>query len=111
MDTQDAQEMFEVNFLSVVALTKEVVKGMMTRNKGHIVNMSSIAGKEAYQGGWACNPCFMQLHCSQPSGNCVASSLLHVSETQQVTLCTCIPAVCVVLEQEAACTVAQSLLW
>lgn len=43
--------MIETNFLSVVALTTEVVKGMRARNKGHIVNMSSIAGKEAYQGG------------------------------------------------------------
>jgi NADP-dependent 3-hydroxy acid dehydrogenase YdfG len=42
--------MIETNFLSVVALTKEVVKGMIRRNRGHIVNMSSIAGKEAYHG-------------------------------------------------------------
>lgn len=42
--------MFETNFLSVVALTKAVVQGMIERNRGHIVNMSSIAGKEAYGG-------------------------------------------------------------
>lgn len=47
---QDAKQMMETNLLSVVALTKEVVKGMMERNRGHIVNMSSIAGKEAYHG-------------------------------------------------------------
>jgi hypothetical protein len=29
---------------------QEVVKRMIARNKGHIVNMSSIAGKEAYHG-------------------------------------------------------------
>lgn len=43
--------MIETNFLSVVALTKAVVSGMIERNRGHIVNMSSIAGKEAYHGG------------------------------------------------------------
>jgi hypothetical protein len=43
--------MIETNFLSVVALTKAIVGGMMERNRGHIVNMSSIAGKEAYHGG------------------------------------------------------------
>lgn len=42
--------MMETNYLSVVALTSEVAKGMMERNKGHIINMSSIAGKEAYAG-------------------------------------------------------------
>lgn len=42
--------MMETNFLSVVALTKEVVKGMVARNRGHIVMMSSIAGKEGYHG-------------------------------------------------------------
>lgn len=50
LHSQDAKQMMETNFLSVVALTKEVVKGMMERNRGHIVNMSSIAGKEAYHG-------------------------------------------------------------
>lgn len=50
-DIEDAKQMIETNFLSVVALTKAVVGGMMERNRGHIVNMSSIAGKEAYHGG------------------------------------------------------------
>jgi NADP-dependent 3-hydroxy acid dehydrogenase YdfG len=38
---QDARTMIETNFLSVVVLTREVVKGMMARNKGHIVSGSS----------------------------------------------------------------------
>lgn len=50
-DLEDARTMIETNFLSVVVLTREVVKGMMARNKGHIVNMSSIAGIEPYKGG------------------------------------------------------------
>eukprot|EP00879_Flechtneria_rotunda_P027488 GHRR01029450.1.p1 GENE.GHRR01029450.1~~GHRR01029450.1.p1 ORF type:complete len:193 (+),score=50.71 GHRR01029450.1:838-1416(+) len=50
-DLEDAQIMWTTNVLSVVALTKQIVKGMLERNKGHIVNMSSIAAKEAYAGG------------------------------------------------------------
>lgn len=50
-DIEDAKQMIETNFLSVVALTNEVVKGMIARNRGHIVNMSSIAAKESYHGG------------------------------------------------------------
>lgn len=42
--------MMQTNYLSVVALTRELVKGMIGRNRGHIVNMNSIAGKEAYHG-------------------------------------------------------------
>lgn len=42
--------MFETNVLSVVALSKVIVKGMLIRNSGHVVNMSSIAGLEAYGG-------------------------------------------------------------
>jgi len=42
--------MIETNYLSVVMLTGQVVKGMIARNRGHIVNVSSIAGREAYHG-------------------------------------------------------------
>eukprot|EP00775_Hariotina_reticulata_P004084 gene4084-4331_t len=48
---EDAQCMIETNYLSVVVLTRELVKGMIARNRGHIVNLSSIAGREAYHGG------------------------------------------------------------
>lgn len=30
--------MLETNFMSVVVLTRELVKGMIDRNKGHIVS-------------------------------------------------------------------------
>lgn len=50
-DTEDMLQMMETNFFSVVVLTREVVKGMVARNRGHIVNISSIAGQEAYHGG------------------------------------------------------------
>lgn len=60
---QDAKQMIETNFLSVVALTKEVVQGMMARNRGHIVNMSSIAGKEAYHGAGPLTSRHLQASC------------------------------------------------
>lgn len=34
--------MVETNYLSVVVLTRELVKGMMERNRGHIVSVCSI---------------------------------------------------------------------
>ncbi len=40
--------MLQTNVTSVVLMTKLFVKGMMQRNRGHIVNISSIAGLEAY---------------------------------------------------------------
>lgn len=54
VDTQsveDMRQMMETNYFGVVVLTRELVKGMMARNRGHIVNISSVAGVEAYPGG------------------------------------------------------------
>jgi 3-hydroxy acid dehydrogenase / malonic semialdehyde reductase len=42
--------MIETNVTAVIAMTKAFVKGMVVRNKGHIVNIGSVAGKEAYGG-------------------------------------------------------------
>ena len=39
------------NILAVAAFTKAFGAGMRQRNAGHIINMSSIAGKEFYSGG------------------------------------------------------------
>lgn len=50
-DVEDMRTMMETNYYSVVVLTREVAKGMVARNRGHIVNISSIAGAEAYAGG------------------------------------------------------------
>lgn len=52
-DSQDAVTMIETNVTSVIAMTKAFVHGMIERNKGHIVNISSIAATESYGGGWA----------------------------------------------------------
>eukprot|EP00884_Botryococcus_braunii_P018448 jgi/Botrbrau1/5287/Bobra.0391s0008.1 len=51
-DIEDAVTMINTNCTSVVAITKLFVKGMIWRDRGHIINMSSIAGKpQAYPGG------------------------------------------------------------
>ncbi|KAG2444847.1 hypothetical protein HXX76_001588 [Chlamydomonas incerta] len=47
----DAVTMIETNVTSVIAMTKAFVRGMMERNRGHIVNISSIAASESYGGG------------------------------------------------------------
>lgn len=44
---QDVVNMFEVNVLGLMACTKEVLPMMMERNKGHIINVASQAGKLA----------------------------------------------------------------
>jgi NADP-dependent 3-hydroxy acid dehydrogenase YdfG len=50
-DEDDMRTMMETNFFAVVVLTRELVKGMVARNRGHVVNLSSVAGVEAYAGG------------------------------------------------------------
>ncbi|KAF8072685.1 NADP-dependent 3-hydroxy acid dehydrogenase [Scenedesmus sp. PABB004] len=50
-DIEDAVTMMETNYLSVVCLTRALVGGMVSRGRGHVVNISSIAGREAYAGG------------------------------------------------------------
>lgn len=51
LSSQDAADMFQTNVMAVIALTKTFSQGMLARNRGHIVNMSSIAGHVAYPGG------------------------------------------------------------
>lgn len=50
-DIEDAKTMINTNCLSVVALTKYILPGMVERNRGHMINISSVAGHFAYPGG------------------------------------------------------------
>jgi 3-hydroxy acid dehydrogenase/malonic semialdehyde reductase len=52
--------MLETNVTSVIAFTKTFVQGMIERNRGHIVNISSVAGTESYA-GWVRRKC-MRTH-------------------------------------------------
>ena len=47
----DWQVMVETNILGLLAITREILPGMKARGRGHIVNLSSIAGTYQYFGG------------------------------------------------------------
>lgn len=51
LSIEDATTMITSNITSVVAMTRAFAPGMRQRNKGHIINMSSIAAHESYPGG------------------------------------------------------------
>jgi NADP-dependent 3-hydroxy acid dehydrogenase YdfG len=46
--------MLHTNVTAVAVITKVLVKGMIERNFGHIINISSVAGHEAYGGVCVC---------------------------------------------------------
>ena len=50
-DVADAIAMVNTNIISVIQLTKYFTTGMVKRNRGHVVNISSIAGHYPYPGG------------------------------------------------------------
>lgn len=50
-DFQDWEEMIDTNVKGLLYLTRYVVPGMVTRGKGHVVNIGSIAGRQTYPGG------------------------------------------------------------
>lgn len=47
---EDWQVMVETNILGLLAVTREILPGMKARGRGHIVNLSSIAGTYHYPG-------------------------------------------------------------
>jgi 3-hydroxy acid dehydrogenase / malonic semialdehyde reductase len=51
LSMDEAQTMIDSNVTSVVAFTRAFVPGMRARDRGHIINMSSIAAHESYGGG------------------------------------------------------------
>lgn len=46
-DLEEIMKMFEVNVFGLMACTKEVMPSMLEKNKGHIINIASQAGKLA----------------------------------------------------------------
>jgi 3-hydroxy acid dehydrogenase/malonic semialdehyde reductase len=48
---EDWEVMVDTNVKGVLYLTRAVLPGMVSRDRGHIVNISSIAGKYPYPGG------------------------------------------------------------
>lgn len=47
----DVDEMIDANVKGVMYCTRLIMPGMIARNRGHIINMGSVAGHYAYQNG------------------------------------------------------------
>ena len=47
---QDVRDLFDTNFFGLVFMTQAVLPGMRARKRGHIVNISSVAGRMAFPG-------------------------------------------------------------
>jgi NADP-dependent 3-hydroxy acid dehydrogenase YdfG len=50
-DRADWDQMIDTNIKGLLNVTRMVVPGMVNRKRGHIINLSSIAGREAYGQG------------------------------------------------------------
>ncbi|MFN5032329.1 MAG: SDR family NAD(P)-dependent oxidoreductase, partial [Flavobacteriia bacterium] len=49
--TDDWERMIDTNIKGLLYMTKAIAPFMIAQRKGHIINISSIAGKEVYPGG------------------------------------------------------------
>lgn len=47
----DWQRMVDLNIMSLLRVTHAVLPGMVARNRGHVINLGSVAGTYPYQGG------------------------------------------------------------
>jgi len=50
-DVRDWDTMIDTNLKGLLYVSRAIMPGMVERNKGHIINVGSIAGKEAYAKG------------------------------------------------------------
>jgi 3-hydroxy acid dehydrogenase/malonic semialdehyde reductase len=50
-DIQDWEEMIDTNVKGLLYVTRAVLPGMVSRNRGHVLNLGSIAGHQTYPGG------------------------------------------------------------
>jgi 3-hydroxy acid dehydrogenase / malonic semialdehyde reductase len=48
---QDWDEMLDTNVKGLLYVSRAVLPGMVERNRGHVVNIGSVAGREVYPGG------------------------------------------------------------
>lgn len=47
----DWEEMIDTNVKGLIYVTRDVLRGMVERGRGHIINIGSVAGHESYPGG------------------------------------------------------------
>ena len=47
----DYETMIDTNIKALLKMTQLIVPGMIARNRGHVINIGSIAGEKAYPGG------------------------------------------------------------
>jgi serine 3-dehydrogenase len=50
-DSSDWEEMLDTNVKGLLWVTRAVLRGMIERGRGHVINIGSIAGHETYPGG------------------------------------------------------------
>jgi serine 3-dehydrogenase len=50
-DIEDWEEMIDTNIKGLLYMTRSLLPGMVSRDRGHIINIGSIAGHQAYPGG------------------------------------------------------------
>ena len=50
-DWKDWEQMIDTNIKGLLSISQLIIPGMIERKSGHIINVSSIAGKEAYANG------------------------------------------------------------
>ncbi len=50
-DTDDWDRMIDTNIKGLLYVTRSIAPLMVSRNSGHIINISSVAGKEVYENG------------------------------------------------------------
>lgn len=50
-DFEDWETMIDTNIKGLLTMTRLIVPGMVERNRGHVINVGSVAGDAAYAGG------------------------------------------------------------
>ncbi len=50
-DPGDWEEMIDTNVKGLLWVTRAVLRGMIERDRGHVINIGSIAGRQVYRGG------------------------------------------------------------
>lgn len=50
-DPEEWSVMIDTNIKGLLTMTRLVVPGMVSRNRGHVINIGSVAGDQAYAGG------------------------------------------------------------